>query len=72
MAEKNRLTSVFSWRLHVPLASPHKVPIGWPVALSVVIFSQKRGPYTDVCDTDNEDKSGDSSGTDETPECPFE
>jgi hypothetical protein len=28
MAEKNKLTSVFSWRLHVPLASPHKVPIG--------------------------------------------
>ena len=27
-AEKKKLTLLFSWRLHVPFASPHSVSIG--------------------------------------------
>lgn len=30
IAEKKKETLLFSWRLHVPLASPHRVSIGLP------------------------------------------
>lgn len=57
IAEKKRLTSVFNFRLQVPVDSPQSVLIGRPVAICDVEWHEWHLILTDVRDSDAEHKS---------------
>jgi hypothetical protein len=69
IAEKNRLTSLLSFRLHVPLDAPQSVLMGWPDCVSMHYWHGLGWIYrTYVGNAHAEDKRGYASHTDDGPE----